>query len=65
LPKALECRRVEITGPVDAKMIINALNSGADSYMTDFEDSTAPSWSNLIRGQANLVRAVRRTSGIG
>jgi len=61
LPKALECRRVEITGPVDAKMIINALNSGADSYMTDFEDSTSPSWSNLIRGQANLVRAVRRT----
>ena len=59
LPKALECRRVEITGPVDAKMIINALNSGADSYMTDFEDSTSPSWGNLIRGQANLARAIR------
>ena len=39
IPKALECRRVEITGPVDAKMVINAFNSGADSYMTDFEDS--------------------------
>jgi malate synthase len=61
LPKALECRRVEITGPVDAKMIINALNSGADSYMTDFEDSTSPSWTNLIRGQANLIAAVRGT----
>jgi malate synthase len=61
LPKALECRRVEITGPVDAKMIINALNSGADSYMTDFEDSTSPSWANLIRGQADLVGAVRGT----
>jgi malate synthase len=61
LPEALQCRRVEITGPVDAKMIINALNSGADSYMTDFEDSTSPSWSNLIRGQVNLVGAVRRT----
>ena len=61
LPKAVECRRVEITGPVDAKMIINALNSGADSYMTDFEDSTSPSWANLIRGQVNLVGAIRRT----
>jgi malate synthase len=44
LPADLECRRVEITGPVERKMIINALNSGADSYMTDFEDSNAPSW---------------------
>jgi malate synthase len=60
LPKALECRRVEITGPVDAKMIINAFNSGADSYMTDFEDSNSPVWGNLIQGQINLVEAIRR-----
>ena len=44
LPKALANRRVEITGPVEAKMIINAFNSGADSYMTDFEDSNSPNW---------------------
>ncbi len=61
LPKALECRRVEITGPVEAKMVINAFNSGADSYMTDFEDSNAPSWSNQIQGQINLKAAIRRT----
>jgi malate synthase len=61
VPKALHCRRVEITGPVDAKMVINAFNSGADSYMTDFEDSNSPSWSNLIQGQINLGRAIRRT----
>ncbi|MFP6559313.1 malate synthase A [Paraburkholderia sp. B3] len=61
LPKDLECRRVEITGPVERKMIINALNSGADSYMTDFEDSNAPSWDNQITGQINLKDAVRRT----
>jgi malate synthase len=60
LPKALERRRVEITGPVDAKMIINAFNSGADSYMTDFEDSNSPVWGNLIQGQINLVEAIRR-----
>jgi malate synthase len=60
LPKALECRRVEITGPVEAKMVINAFNSGADSYMTDFEDSNAPSWSNQIQGQINLKAAIRR-----
>ena len=60
LPKALECRRVEITGPVEAKMVINAFNSGADSYMTDFEDSNAPSWENQIQGQINLKRAIRR-----
>ncbi len=60
LPKALECRRVEITGPVEAKMVINAFNSGADSYMTDFEDSNAPSWDNQIQGQINLKRAIRR-----
>jgi malate synthase len=60
IPKALHCRRVEITGPVDAKMVINAYNSGADSYMTDFEDSNSPSWSNQIQGQINLKRAIRR-----
>lgn len=60
LPKALECRRVEITGPVEAKMVINAFNSGADSYMTDFEDSNSPSWSNQIQGQINLKKAIRR-----
>lgn len=60
LPKALECRRVEITGPVERKMIINAFNSGADSYMTDFEDSNSPNWRNQIQGQVNLYDAVRR-----
>ena len=61
LPAALACRRVEITGPVDAKMVINAFNSGADSYMTDFEDSNAPKWENQIQGQINLGAAIRRT----
>jgi len=61
LPAALACRRVEITGPVEAKMVINAFNSGADSYMTDFEDSNAPKWENQIQGQVNLGQAIRRT----
>ncbi|TFW31578.1 malate synthase A [Massilia horti] len=61
IPQALECRRVEITGPVERKMVINALNSGADSYMTDFEDSNSPNWDNQITGQINLRDAVRRT----
>lgn len=61
IPPALHCRRVEITGPVDAKMVINAFNSGADSYMTDFEDSNSPLWSNQIQGQINLGKAIRRT----
>ncbi len=61
VPEALHCRRVEITGPVDAKMVINAFNSGADSYMTDFEDSNSPSWTNQIQGQINLKAAIRRT----
>ncbi|HET9642301.1 MAG TPA: malate synthase A [Burkholderiaceae bacterium] len=61
IPPALHCRRVEITGPVDAKMIINAFNSGADSYMTDFEDSNSPSWTNQIQGQINLAKAIRRS----
>lgn len=61
VPQALECRRVEITGPVEAKMVINAFNSGADSYMTDFEDSNTPNWHNQMQGQVNLKAAVRRT----
>jgi malate synthase len=60
LPEALHCRRVEITGPVDRKMVINALNSGADAYMSDFEDSNTPNWSNQISGQINLKDAIRR-----
>jgi malate synthase A len=54
-------RRVEITGPVDRKMIINALNSGASVFMADFEDSNAPTWENNVQGQVNLCDAVRRT----
>ncbi|MGB2815804.1 MAG: malate synthase A, partial [Burkholderiaceae bacterium] len=61
IPADLQCRRVEITGPVERKMIINALNSGADAYMTDFEDSNAPNWDNQITGQLNLIEAIRRT----
>jgi len=59
-PADLHCRRVEITGPTDRKMVINALNSGADVYMADFEDSNTPNWRNLLQGQCNLVDAVRR-----
>src|SRR5207302_8428549 len=54
IPDDLRDRRVEITGPVDRKMIINALNSGANVYMADFEDANAPTWSNNIEGQVNL-----------
>ena len=61
IPADLQDRRVEITGPVDRKMIINALNSGANVFMADFEDATSPTWANLIDGQANLMDAVRRT----
>lgn len=61
LPADLLDRRVEITGPVDRKMVINALNSGAKVYMADFEDSTTPTWANLMEGQINLRDAVRRT----
>jgi malate synthase len=61
LPPDLMCRRVEITGPVDRKMVINALNSGADSFMADFEDSNTPNWLNQIQGQINLRDAIRRT----
>ncbi len=61
IPADLLDRRVEITGPVDRKMIINALNSGASVFMGDFEDSTTPTWENLLDGQFNLRDAVRRT----
>jgi malate synthase len=60
VPADLGDRRVEITGPVDAKMMINALNSGAKVFMADFEDATSPTWQNLLEGQANLVDAYRR-----
>src|SRR5918996_908346 len=59
VPKDLQDRRVEITGPVDRKMIINALNSGANVYMADFEDSHAPTWEATLQGQMNLFDAVR------
>src|SRR5207237_599357 len=61
IPRDLEDRRVEITGPVDRKMIINALNSGAQVYMADFEDSHSPTWRATIEGQINLSDAVRGT----
>ncbi len=61
VPPLLRDRRVEITGPVDRKMIINALNAGASVFMADFEDSTTPTWTNLIEGQQNLYDAIRRT----
>ncbi len=60
IPADLQNRRVEITGPTDRKMVINALNSGARVFMADCEDSLAPSWENVIGGQANLRDAVRR-----
>ncbi|TXC75639.1 malate synthase A [Luteibaculum oceani] len=60
LPQDLLDRRVEITGPVDRKMIINALNSGAKCFMADFEDSTSPTWKNIVEGQINLYDAIRR-----
>src|SRR6185503_5707490 len=60
-PADLQDRRVEITGPVDRKMIINALNSGAQVFMADFEDANSPTWANVVTGQANLMDAVRRT----
>jgi malate synthase len=61
IPSDLRDRRVEITGPVDRKMIINALNSGANVFMADFEDANSPTWANCIEGQLNLRDAVRRT----
>jgi len=59
-PPDLEERKVEITGPADRKMIINALNSGASVFMADFEDSLSPTWANIVQGQLNLRDAVRR-----
>jgi malate synthase len=60
-PRDMLDRRVEITGPTDRKMVINALNSGAATFMADFEDANAPTWDNMVSGQANLMDAVRRT----
>src|SRR3954453_2294950 len=60
-PPDLEDRRVEITGPTQRKMVINALNSGARGFMADFEDSNSPTWSNMIEGQVNLIDAIERT----
>ncbi len=60
-PADLQDRRVEITGPIDRKMIINALNSGARVFMADCEDATSPTWDNEVSGQINLMDAVRRT----
>jgi len=61
IPRDLVDRRVEITGPVDRKMIINALNSGANVFMADFEDSNSPTWRNVVEGQRNLREAVAGT----
>lgn len=61
LPADLLDRRVEITGPVERKMVINALNSGAKVFMADFEDSNSPNWDNNLQGQINLRDAIRRT----
>src|SRR3954451_11010754 len=60
-PQDLQDRRVEITGPTQRKMVINALNSGARGFMADFEDSNSPTWSNMIEGQMNLIDAIERT----
>jgi malate synthase len=61
VPDELQDRRVEITGPVDRKMVINALNSGAKMFMADFEDSNSPTWANCLEGQVNLTDALERT----
>ena len=61
VPADLQDRKVEITGPTDRKMVINALNSGASTYMADFEDANTPTWENMVSGQINLMDAVRRT----
>jgi len=60
VPADIQDRRVEITGPVDRKMIINALNSGASVFMADFEDANTPKWDNNIQGHINLRDAIRR-----
>src|SRR5689334_7453900 len=61
IPKDVQDRRVEITGPTDRKMVINALNSGAKIFMADFEDANAPTWRNMVEGQINLWDAIRRS----
>src|SRR5918994_3947745 len=61
VPPPLRDRRVEITGPVDRKMVINAFNSGAKMFMADFEDSNSPTWKNCIEGQVNLTEALDGT----
>src|SRR5207237_1149678 len=63
IPQDLLDRRVEITGPVERKMVINALNSGANMFMADFEDSNSPTWENNITGQVNLRDAIRGDIG--
>jgi malate synthase len=60
VPRGLRDRRVEITGPTDRKMVINALNSGARMFMADFEDANSPTWANMVGGQANLIDAIER-----
>ena len=60
-PDDLRVRKVEITGPTDRKMVINALNSGASVYMADFEDANTPTWNNMVEGQRNLIDATQRT----
>ena len=61
VPDDLRVRKVEITGPTDRKMVINALNSGASVYMADFEDANTPTWNNMVEGQRNLIDAIQRT----
>ena len=61
IPADIVDRRVEITGPVDRKMVINALNSGASVFMADFEDANTPKWDNNLQGHLNLRDAIRRT----
>jgi malate synthase len=65
IPADLRDRRVEITGPTDRKMVINALNSGAKMFMADFEDANSPTWANMVEGQINLRDAIRRTITFG
>ena len=61
IPADLQRRHIEITGPTDKKMLINALNCGAEMFMADFEDANAPTWNNMIQGQLNLTDAIERT----
>src|SRR6476660_9463909 len=63
IPADLEDRRVEITGPTERKMVINALNSGAKVFMTDFEAANSPTWENMVQGQINLTQAIDRELG--